>query len=270
MNNPQIEEADDKAAFSVQRLLPLVILLGFVVLVFSMGWHRYLSFEVLADNRDRLKDFVSENFFLAALAYVAVYAAAIALSVPGGLILTVTGGFVFGIWIGPPLAVIAATIGATVIFLVAKTSLGDTLAERAGPAIENFRRGFQENALSYLLFLRLVPLFPFFLVNVAPAFLGVNLRTYVIGTFVGIIPGTFAYAFAGAGLDSVIEKQRELYDACLAKEQSGTLPAGETCSFTIEPSALVTTELIFAFAALGLVALIPVVAKRFSKNNTSN
>ncbi len=260
MSNQQVEEAEAKPGFSVQRLLPLIILVGFVILAFAMGWHRYLSFEVLADNRDRLKDFVEANFALAALTYIAIYAAAVALSLPGGLILTVSGGFIFGIWFGPPLAVIAATIGATIIFLIAKTSLGDTLAERAGPSIESFRRGFQENAMSYLLFLRLVPLFPFFLVNVAPAFLGVKLRTYVIGTFFGIIPGTFAYAFAGAGLDSVIAEKRADYDACVA--QGG----GDACSFAIGPGDLVTTETIIAFAALGIVALIPVVAKRFSKN----
>lgn len=267
MSDEKIEQPDQKSGLSVQRLLPLIILVGIVAFVFSMGWHRYLSFEVLAENRDRLKDFVASNFALAALSYIAIYAASVALSLPGGLILTVTGGFIFGIWFGPPLAVIAATLGATAIFLIAKTSLGDALAERAGGSIENFRRGFQENALSYLLFLRLVPLFPFFLVNVAPAFLGVQLRTFVIGTFFGIIPGTFAYAFAGAGLDSVIAKQQEVYDACLAKQSAGSLQAGETCTFALDPSALVTPELIFAFAALGLVALIPVVAKRFRKTN---
>ncbi len=254
----------EESGLSVRRLLPLIILIGAVVLVFSMGWHKYLSFEVLADNRDRLKDFVDANFLLAALAYVVIYAVSVALSLPGGLILTVSGGFIFGIWAGPPLAVIAATIGATAIFVIAKTSLGDSLAERAGPAVENFRRGFQENALSYLLFLRLVPLFPFFLVNVAPAFLGVNLRTFVIGTFFGIIPGTFAYAFAGAGLDSIFAEKRASYEACLA--QGGS----DACSLAIGPSDLVTTEIIIAFAALGVVALIPVVAKRFSKSENTN
>ncbi len=258
MSDQQVEQSEAKGGLSVQRLLPLIVLIGFVILAFSMGWHRYLSFEVLADNRDRLKGFVEANFLLAALTYIGVYAAAVALSLPGGLILTVSGGFIFGIWAGPPLAVTAATIGATIIFLIAKTSLGDTLAERAGPSIESFRRGFQENALSYLLFLRLVPLFPFFLVNVAPAFLGVKLRTYIIGTFFGIIPGTFAYAFAGAGLDSVISEKRADYDACVEQ-------GGDGCSFSIGPGDLVTTETIIAFAALGIVALIPVVAKRFSK-----
>ena len=135
-------------------------------------------------------------------------------------------------FVGFKYAAINATVGATIIFLIAKTSLGEPMAARAGPWLGKLRAGFQENALNYLLFLRLVPLFPFWLVNLAPGLLGVRLPTYLLGTFVGIIPGTFAFAFAGVGLDSVIEAQRAAYQACLAKP-----PADGTGAWSFTPAA---------------------------------
>jgi uncharacterized membrane protein YdjX (TVP38/TMEM64 family) len=141
------------------------------------------------------------------------------------------------------------------------------LAARAGPWLGRLREGFKENALSYLLFLRLVPVFPFWLVNLAPALLGVSLRTYVIGTAIGIIPATIAFSVAGAGLGSVVEAQNELYAACLAK---GPADPEAACPYRIDLSALVTQELLAAFALLGLVALIPVIYKRWSKRNAGN
>jgi uncharacterized membrane protein YdjX (TVP38/TMEM64 family) len=134
--------------------------------------------------------------------------------------------------------VFAATLGATALFLIARTALGDALRAKAGPAIQKMEAGLQENALSYLLVLRLIPLFPFWLVNLVPAFLGVPLRTYVIGTFVGIIPGTFIYVSIGAGLESVIRQ-------------------GEACSL----SGALTPQVITALAGLALLALLPVAYK---------
>ncbi|HSM20028.1 MAG TPA: VTT domain-containing protein, partial [Hyphomicrobiales bacterium] len=167
---------------------------------------------------------------------------------------TITGGFLFG-WIAGGLAVIvASTLGASILFLIAKTALGEPLAERAGPWLGRLRKGFQEDALNYLLFLRLVPAFPFWLVHLAPALLGVPLSTFAIGTFLGIIPGTFTFAFLGAGLDSVIDAQIEANRECLA--------AGGDCTFRFDPGALVTKELLIAFAALGIIALIPVMIKK--------
>ena len=245
-----------------KRLLPLAILAGVAALVVSQGWHKYLSLEHIAANRDVLKGYIASNYFLTLLAYMGAYIVAVALSLPGGVFLTLLGGFLFGWLVGGISTVIAATIGATAIFLIAKTSLGEPLAARAGPWLEKLRDGFQDNAMSYLLFLRLVPVFPFWLVNLAPALLGVGLPTYVIGTLFGIIPGTFAFTFAGVGLDSVIEAQRKAYDECVA---ANAADAAEKCTFTLDPSAILTTELLVAFAALGAVALIPVLLKKFRK-----
>jgi uncharacterized membrane protein YdjX (TVP38/TMEM64 family) len=189
----------------IKRFSPLAILLLAIVAVFALGLDDYVSFEQLEDNRARLLDLVDRYPFLAPFAFMLIYATAIALSIPGGAILTMAGGFLFGVAGGTLYAVVAATLGATVVFLIAKTALGDTLRQKAGPAMRRMEAGFRENALNYLLFLRLIPVFPFWLVNLVSAFLGVPLRTYIVATAVGIIPGTLVYASVGNGLGAVFE-----------------------------------------------------------------
>lgn len=244
-----------------RKWLPVVAILLAMGLVFGLGWHKYLSFKTVGLNYDALRMFISDNLLLALLIYVAGYILVVALSLPGAAVMTLSGGLLFGWLVAGPVIVIAATIGATLVFLAAKTSFGETLAQRAGPWIGKLREGFQENALSYLLFLRLVPVFPFFVVNLAPALLGVSLRTFVIGTFLGIIPGTIAYALAGAGLGSVVEAQNKVYNACVAMK-------GEAqCSYTIDFGSLVTRELVVASIALGVVSLIPVAITYFRKRS---
>ena len=259
MSEPNTAGATSSSSWT--RWLPLVVIAGLMGLVFAMGWHQYLSFKTIGLNYEYLKSFIADNLLLAMLIYAAAYIVIVALSLPGGLIMTLAGGLLFGWQLGAPLTIVAATIGATIIFLVAKTSFGETLAAKAGPWIGKLREGFQENALSYLLFLRLVPAFPFVVVNLAPALLGVPLRTYFIGTLLGIIPGTTAYSIAGAGLGSVVEAQNKVYATCVAAKGEGN------CEYNIDFSALVTKELVFAGAALGLVALIPVVYNWYKKRS---
>ena len=249
-----------KTAPSFGRWLPLIALASIMALVFAMGWHKYLSFKTIGLNYEALKTFIAGNTLTALLAYMLVYIVVVALSLPGGLIMTLAGGLLFGWQLGAPATVVAATIGATLLFLAAKTSFGETLAAKAGPSLAGLREGFKENALSYLLFLRLVPAFPFVVVNLAPALLGVPLRTYVLGTFLGIIPGTTAFSFAGAGLGSVVEAQNANYQSCLA---AASADPDTACPYSIDTSALVTKELLVAFALLGVVALIPVALKRW-------
>ena len=244
----------------LRRLLPLLVLVALMVLVFAMGWQKYLSFKTIGVNYDWLKSSIADHFVAALLAYALIYIAVVALSLPGGLIMTLSGGLLFGWQLGAITTVIAATIGATMLFLVAKTSFGESLAAKAGPWLASMRDGINENALSYLLFLRLVPAFPFVAVNLAPALLGVPLRTYVLATFFGIMPGTTAFSFAGAGLGSVVEAQNMIYQACLATKPANPDTA---CPYKIDTSALVTKELLIAFAVLGVVALIPVALKYF-------
>jgi uncharacterized membrane protein YdjX (TVP38/TMEM64 family) len=240
--------------------LPLAALAAVACAVFAAGWHELLSFKTVGLNYEALRGFISANLLAALAIYFLSYLAVVALSLPGALILTLAGGLLFGWKIAAPATVVAATGGATIIFLVARSSLGSVMASRVGPWLTRLREGFSANSLSYLLFLRLVPAFPFVIVNLAAAVLGVPLRTYVLGTFLGIIPGTTAIAVAGAGLGSVIKAQNRSYHACIA-----THPAdpGVACPYRIDTSALVTKELILALVLLGIVALIPVALKKW-------
>jgi uncharacterized membrane protein YdjX (TVP38/TMEM64 family) len=154
--------------------------------------------------------------------------------------MTVTGGFLFGTALATAVVVVAATVGAALVFLAAKTALGDVLRNRAGPFLARMEEGFRANALSSLLVLRLVPLFPFFIVNLVPAFLGVTLRVFVVGTLIGIVPGTFVYASVGAGLGSVFD-------------------AGESFS----ARGVLTPEVVLALVGFAFLAMIPVLYRRF-------
>ena len=200
-----MNRAAPKRHAAVRRLLPLVVLLVAIGAFFALGLHHYLSFETLRQHREQLLALVEQHPVLTPLAFMAVYAAVIALSVPGGAVLTIAGGFLFGIVPATLYVVVGATLGATIVFLIARTALGDALRAKAGPRIRRMEEGFREDALSYLLVLRLIPIFPFWLVNIVPAFLGVPLRTYVLGTLVGIIPGSFVYASVGNGLGAVFD-----------------------------------------------------------------
>ncbi|MCG8543632.1 MAG: TVP38/TMEM64 family protein [Alphaproteobacteria bacterium] len=223
----------------VKRLLPLGVIAAGMAAAFALGLDEYLTFEALRENRSLLLGYVAAHEVLAVLVFIALYAAATSLSLPGGAALTIAGGFLFGSIAGTVWVVIGATLGATGIFLVAKTALGESLRRNAGPHLRKMEAGFRENALSYLLVLRLVPLFPFFVVNLMPALLGVPLRTYVIGTFFGIIPGTAVFAFVGAGLGSVFD-------------------ANESFS----PASILTPEVVGALVGLAALSLVPVVYKK--------
>ena len=189
----------------LKRFLPLAIMLLAIVAAFALGLDDYVSLDRLERHRAQLLDLVERHPLAAPLAFMLIYAAAVALSIPGGAILTMAGGFLFGVVAGTCYVVIAATIGATIVFLIARTALGDSLRRRAGPGVRRMEAGFRENGLNYLLFLRLIPVFPFWLVNLVPAFLGVPLTTYVTATLLGIIPGSLVYASVGNGLGTVFE-----------------------------------------------------------------
>lgn len=191
----------------VMRDRRLWIVLGIVVAVAAIrasGLGEHLSLDTLARHREALTGFVAENWLLAALAYLGLYVAAVAFSVPGAVFITLSGGFLFGAVAGTALTVIGATIGATAVFLLARTLFGEDALSRLGPRAEALAEAIRRNAASYLLVLRLVPLFPFFLVNLVPAFVGVRLPVYVATTLVGILPGTAVFSLAGAGLGDVL------------------------------------------------------------------
>jgi uncharacterized membrane protein YdjX (TVP38/TMEM64 family) len=221
------------------RYLPLAVLAAGCAAFFALGGYRYVSFEALGQHRDALTVWVKANPLLAPAAYVVIYALAIACSLPGGVVLTVTGGFLFGTLLGGSCALVGASLGAIATFLAARTALRDLLAARAGPALRRMEEGFRRDAFNYLLVLRLVPLFPFFLVNLVPALLGVPLRTYIGATVIGIIPGTFVFASVGNGVGAVLD-------------------AGGTPDLGI----IFTPPILLPILGLAVLALIPVVYKR--------
>ena len=228
-----------KSVKALRRFWPLLTLAGISVLFFSLGLDRYFSFASLGEHRATLLNWVHDNAFLAVVAYMAIYAGALVVFPPSGAMLTITGGFLFGGILAGFYGVVAATIGATLVFIVAKTTIGEYLRERAGPGIQRLEAGFKKDELNYLLVLRLIPLFPFWLVNIAPAFLGVSLRNYVIGTFFGIIPGTFVFASVGNGLGVLLD--------------AGAHP---NLGIIFQP------EILLPIISLALLALLPVVYKK--------
>ncbi|GAB4523386.1 MAG: TVP38/TMEM64 family protein [Roseibium sp.] len=236
----------------LRRWLPPAVLALLMVLGFAFGLHDYLTLSNLIMQRQELGGLVESHLGLAVLVYLAVYMASVALSFPGASLLTIAGGFLFGWVLGGIATVFGATLGACAVFLVARSSVGDVLTERAGPFLSRLAEGFRADAFHYLLFLRLTPVFPFWLVNIAPAIFRMPLASYTLATFVGIVPGTFAFTFIGSGLDSVIAAQEAADPGCAS--------AG-TCR--IDVSALVTPQLLVAFFALGIASLLPVILRKW-------
>ncbi len=222
-----------------KKIIPLVILAVLVWAFFHFDGDTYLMVETLSDNRHALMGFVHERMVLSVVLFLAAYTLATATAVPGAAVLTIAGGFLFGIAFGTLWVLIGATAGATILFLMARTIFADALRAKAGPFLQKMEAGFKENAFSYLLSLRLVPLFPFFLINIVPAFLGVTIRQYVLATALGILPGVFVYASIGAGLGSVFDMMME---------------------FSLKNA--VTPEIIIALVSLSVLSLAPAVYKR--------
>jgi uncharacterized membrane protein YdjX (TVP38/TMEM64 family) len=240
------------------------MLVGAMALAYALGFYQYLSFESIGRNYAALRDLIASHFLLALAGYMVVYVAAVAVSVPCGSFLTVAGGLLFGWQAGAAAAVVSATAGATLLFLIVKHSFGPALAPRASRFITRLKEGFAENGLCYMLFLRLVPLFPFCAVNVVPALLNVPLSTFVLGTAIGIVPATIAFALTGSGIGGIIAAQNEAYRACLANAATVS-----DCRYTIDPGTLINPELMVAIAALGVITLLPAALKAWSKGNAT-
>ena len=187
-----------------RRLWIAVAVVALLAALRLTGLGELLSLETLARHREALVGLVAAHALLAAAIYAAIYVAAVAFSVPGAVWLTIAGGFLFGAVLGTALAVGAATAGAVLVFLLARRIFGAEALARLGPTAAKLAAGIRRDAASYLLVLRLVPLFPFFLVNLVPAFVGVRLPVFALTTLVGIMPATAVFALAGAGLGEVL------------------------------------------------------------------
>lgn len=243
MTEPSQDSA--KKGFSLGRLVPILILVAGLAAFFLFGLDDYVSFDVLRDNRANLLDLVARYGIVAGLCFIGIYALVAAFSIPGGALLTITGGFLFGPVLGTVYVVIGATLGASALFLAARYAFADLLRAKAGAAIRKMEDGFRENAFNYLLLLRLVPLFPFFVVNLVPAFLGVTLRTYVVATFIGIIPGSFVYALVGNGLGAIFDR--------------GEVP---------DLGAIFQPQFLAPILGLAVLAVIPVIYKKMKDRKT--
>lgn len=173
---------------------------------FFFDLHRYASFEMLAAERANLSAWVDAHRVGAPFMLAAFYALVVLFSLPVAAIMTPAIGFLLGVAMGSIVSVIGATAGATALFLLARTAFGERWRHSVEKTLQRFDRGFKENAFQYLLILRLIPVVPFFLLNILPAFAGVSLRSYVAATLIGIIPGAIVYASIGAGLDAVFAR----------------------------------------------------------------
>lgn len=246
----QVMTGQPSASRRMPKWLRVVLVFAVIAAAFGIviasGIDRYLTLDALAANRAWLLEQVANNTVVVVATFIAVYAATVALSVPGAAVLTITGGFLFGTLLGALYAVIGATLGGIGIFLFVKAGLGDALTARAGSAVDRLRKGFQENALGYLLFLRLLPVFPFFVVNLAAAILGVPLRTFALATLVGIIPGSAVYSSIGNGLGFVIDGEM---DADLG--------------------IIFTPDVFLPLAGLALLSLAPVAYKAVRRRRTA-
>lgn len=221
------------------RLWPVYVIAAGLILAWQAGLFQYLSLDTLRENYAAWAGFVAENLILSLAIFIAVYALATIFMLPGALWITIAGGLLFGL-VGGSLATIAgATLGASILFFAARTSIGTALRDRAGPFVQKMERGFREDELSYMFFMRLFPAVPFPVANIAPALLGAKYRNYLITTAVGIIPGVVAYTWIGYSLQSSLDP-----------EETQSL-IGVVGNFAP------------AFVALGIVALMPVAYKKF-------
>ncbi|MDQ0419703.1 putative membrane protein YdjX (TVP38/TMEM64 family) [Peteryoungia aggregata LMG 23059] len=225
------------------RFIPVVIVAAGLLLGYAFGLQHYLSLGFLAEQRQALRTYVDANFLWSAVVFLTVYIIAVAFSFPAASVLTIFGGFLFGWMIGGALVAVGATIGASILFLATRSAFGGFLRHRVDGVIRRLTDGFRENAFGYLFVIRLAPVFPFFVVNIAAALFDISLGRFFMATFLGILPGTFAYAYLGQGVDSV-------------------LIAAQAAGREAQISDLVTRDITLAFFALALVALIPTIVKQ--------
>lgn len=220
----------------IKKYLPLGVILSLFTGIWASGILDSLTLESIKDHRLELLNYVEEHAVLSVIIFAAAYIATVSLSLPIATLLTLLGGFLFGVVIGAATIVISATIGASIIFIVAKTALGSSLREKAGPFYNKVADNMQANGFQYMLFMRFVPVVPFFIANILPALFDIKLRDFALTTFLGIIPGTIVYTNIG----------REL----------GTI---DTLGDLVSPQTLM------AFALLGLLSLTPIIIKFFRK-----
>ncbi|MFC4893120.1 TVP38/TMEM64 family protein [Pseudofrancisella aestuarii] len=227
------------------KSIPIIILVIGLIVFFILGGYKYLTLETLKQNYENLLKFTSQNLILSSMIYSICYILVVAFSIPGAAVMTLLGGFLFGIVFGSILVVSSATIGAVILFLAVKTSFGEMLKDKAKGSVEKMRKGFSDNAFNYLLVLRLVPIFPFFVINIACGVLNIKLKDFFFGTLLGIIPGSVIYVWVGTGLGYAIKQGQELNLGIIFQK-----------------------EFILPILALALLSLIPVIKKKLTRDKS--
>ena len=231
----EVQAAEPTGGLNTGKVAVVLVIVCAIGAFFYFDLGRYLSLDTLKENRDRLSDFAEANYAASVALFILVYIAVTGLSLPGAVILTLAGGFLFGSLYATLFVNIGATIGATLAFLAARYVLHDWVEQKFGRWLEPLQQGFARNAFSYLMTLRLIPLFPFFIVNLVSGLTRMSVGTYVAATALGIIPGSFVYAYAG--------------------RQLGTINSLKE---------IASLSVIAAFVLLGLFALIPIFYKKLS------
>jgi uncharacterized membrane protein YdjX (TVP38/TMEM64 family) len=226
----------------VRRWLPLVFLVAAVLAAYHWDARQYVNYNALLAHRELVLGKVAELGSWAPVVFIAIYAAVAALSIPVAALLSMTGGFLFGTILGALHSLLGATIGATLVFLLGRTAYGDVLQRRVGPALKKVEEGLREDAVSYLLVLRLVPIFPFFVVNLVAALFGMSLREYILCSFFGMMPGALVYASVGGGLGEFLDR-------------------GEKPDFQL----VLQPHILVPLLGLALLALAPVAYKRWKR-----
>ncbi len=190
----------------IRRLIVPLLLLLAIAAVWGFGLNKYLSWAELAQYQATLRTWAGQHAVIAPLAFVLIYTISVALSLPQATLLTLSGGLLFGTALGGSLAIMGATLGAMSLFLIARSAFGDGLARRGGSALATLREALSQDGFSYLLAIRLIPVVPFWLVNLAAALCGIRLSHFVAATLIGIAPATFIFASIGAGLSAVLAR----------------------------------------------------------------
>lgn len=239
----------------VRRWLPLLLLIGISVAVLVSGAAHLLSLDRLLASRAWLKAFVGEGYLRAMVVAFLVYLGAVIVSVPATLFLTMVCGFLFGIVPGALLAVCAATTGGSLVFSIGRGPGREMLQRFGGPRLERFAAALRRDAFGYIATFRVLPLFPFWVTNLAPAACGVRLRTFAAATFLGLLPGALVYATTGAGIEDVVAAHEAARVTCLAQSGSG-------CDDAIALSALVTPKMVAGLGSLGAFGLATLVLSR--------
>lgn len=229
---------------TLRRVLPFAILLLGLVAFFALGLNRHLSLQTLSRNEAEITAWVAAHRILATLTFIIIHTTVVAFSLPASAVMAAASGFLFGVGQGALMSIVATTIGSIALFFAARTAFYDLFRARAGAALARLEDGFQSDGFSYLIFLRVVPVFPAWLTTIVSALLGMKPAVFISGTLIGIIPGSFVFAGIGADFGLLFRN-------------------GETPDL----GAIFQVRTLLPLLGLGVLALLPVLYRRWRRRS---